>query len=54
VVTYITEIERLEVVVAKGMEPFKVKGTVLKYCNEQADEQLELSMSHYNVKFATV
>ena len=33
---------------------FKVKETVLKFCNDQADELLGLSMSHYNVKFATV
>ena len=33
---------------------FKVKETVLKFCNDQADELLGLSMNHYNVKFATV
>ncbi|WP_281644678.1 IS1595 family transposase [Bacteroides zoogleoformans] len=33
---------------------FKVKETVLKFCNDQADELLGLSMNKYNVKFATV
>ncbi|MDM8206581.1 hypothetical protein QUW17_01580 [Bacteroides gallinaceum] len=33
---------------------FKVKETALKFCNDQAGEQLGLSMKHYNVKFATV
>ena len=33
---------------------FKVKETVLKFCNDQADELLGISMNHYNVKFATV
>ena len=33
---------------------FKVKETVLKSCNDQADELLGLSMNNYNIKFATV
>ena len=33
---------------------FKVKETVLKFCNDQAGELLGISMKHYNVKFATV
>lgn len=33
---------------------FKVKETVLKFCDEQADELFDLSINHYNVKFATV
>ena len=33
---------------------FKAKETVLKFCNDQADELLGMSMNHYNVKFATV
>ena len=33
---------------------FKVKETVLKFCNDQADELLGLSMNNYNIKFATV
>lgn len=33
---------------------FKVKEIMLKFCNGQADELLELSMNPYNVKFATL
>lgn len=33
---------------------FKVKETVLKFCYDQSDELLRLSMNNYNVKFATV
>lgn len=32
----------------------KAKEAVLKFCNEQANELLELSMNNYNDKFATV
>ncbi len=33
---------------------FKVKEIVLKFCSDQADELLGLSMRYYNVNFATV
>lgn len=33
---------------------FKVKETVLKFCNDQAGELLGISMNHYDVKFATI
>ncbi|MBM6670293.1 hypothetical protein H6B14_05875 [Phocaeicola coprophilus] len=32
---------------------FKVKETVLKFCNDQTDQLLGLSMNYYNVKFST-